>query len=84
MADINLAVSHCVSWGATRGYTLLHYIHYIIVRYSYVASWPWSPAPLLAVCPQITSCLASQITKEVLLNKLIHNHSIDPPEIVTQ
>jgi hypothetical protein len=22
--------------------------------------------------------------KEVLLNKLIHNHSIDPPEIVTQ
>ncbi len=35
----------------------LHYtLHYCAVI---VASWPWSPAPLLAVCPRITSCLAS-------------------------
>jgi hypothetical protein len=38
----------------------------------------------MAVCPRITSCLAVPNAKEVLLNKLIHNHSIDPPEIVTQ
>jgi hypothetical protein len=45
---------HVAYWRATYIHT---YIHYCVVL---VASWPWSPAPLLAVCPRITTCLASQ------------------------
>jgi hypothetical protein len=63
-------------------HTYIHYIHTLLCgTRSLMAMESRAIAGGLSADHQLPGVPKA---KEVLLNKLIHNHSIDPPEIVTQ
>ncbi len=61
---------------------VLHYITLLCGNRSLMAMESRAIAGGLSADHQLPG--VPNYAKEVLLNKLIHNHSIDPPEIVTQ